>query len=409
MADFMTTTPEPKIADQPVRFFRHAAARIARHSLGQVAGCRTALAEPVRIQALHILTYALQLDEQWPLARDLLLLLADKLEQSSYRDGWLPLLEHGLRLSQQYQDRKTMAELQLRIGYLLQVSGQLAAACDHYADSATAFAEIGHPERRARVLNQYAYAVRQQQQRPRSMQLLQEALTLVAEEHPERANAFFVRGWLALDDCNWQGAADDFAKAVAILEKWGTSYQLACALRDLAVPLYWLHNLEEASNALQRAAVLFGHLNNQFQQAVVKMNWCIILLTHHQPTVALSLFVEAEPVFRQLHDDENLGKLYLNQGLAYRAVGKFQHSLHLLRAAISLFEQIGNSDWLANTVDELGLTLLQMGETQQAVTTFQEALTILATAPEPSSHRHNQIVGHLQTALQSVTPTKELW
>jgi hypothetical protein len=74
----------------------------------------------------------------------------------------------------------------------------------------------------------------------------------------------------------------------------------------------------------------------------------------------------------------------------------------LLQASISLFEQIGNPDWLANAVDELGVTRLQSGETQQAVATFQEALTILLTAPEPTVYRRNQITAHLQTALQSI-------
>ena len=86
MADIAIITPDSVAASHPAHFFRHAAARIARHSLGQIEQCNVALAEPVRIQALHILTYALQLEGQWLLARDLLLRLADKLEQSSYRE-----------------------------------------------------------------------------------------------------------------------------------------------------------------------------------------------------------------------------------------------------------------------------------------------------------------------------------
>ena len=402
MADIAIITPDSVAASHPAHFFRHAAARIARHSLGQIEQCNVALAEPVRIQALHILTYALQLEGQWLLARDLLLRLADKLEQSSYRAGWLPLLEQGLHLSQQHQDAKTTAELHLRIGYLLQLSGQFEAACTHYAAGATTFAQVGQPERRARVLNRYAYTARQQQKPTQAWQLVQEALALVADDHPEQGNAYLVRGWLAVDERHWQAACADFAKAVAILRRNGTPYQLACALRDLAVPLHMLQRDEEAISVFQQAAALFGQLDNHFQQAVVKMNCGIIYLARQQPALALDLFTEAEPIFRQLHDQENLGKLYLNQGLAYRAAGKLHHSTHLLQASISLFEQIGNPDWLANAVDELGVTRLQSGETQQAVATFQEALTILLTAPEPTVYRRNQITAHLQTALQSI-------
>jgi tetratricopeptide (TPR) repeat protein len=399
MANVGITAPDCN-ADHPAHFFRQAAVRVARHSLHQLEQCCTAITEPIRVQALHILTYALQLEGQWPLACDLLLLLADKLEQSSYREGWLPLLAKGLQLSQQHQDAKTTAELHLRIGYLLQLSGQLDAACTHYAAAGAAFAHIGQPERRARVLNRYAYTTRQQQKSVQALQLVTEVLSLVADDHPERANAYLVRGWLAFDERHWQDACTDFAKAVAILRRNGTPYQLACALRDLAVPLHLLQRDVEALNAFQEAAALFGQLDNHFQQAVVKMN-CGIIHLAQQPALALDFFAGAEPIFRQLHDQENLGKLYLNQGLAYRVTGKLHRSTHLLQASISLFEQIGNPDWLANAVDELGVTFLQLGETQQAITTFQEALTILSTAPEPTSYRRNQIARHLQTALHS--------
>ena len=402
MADLAPSAFIPAVAQQPAHFFRHAAVRIARHSLGQIEQGGETLAESVRMQALHILTYALQLEDQWPLARDLLLLLADKLEQSGHREGWLPFLEQGLRLSQQQQDTRTTAELHLRIGYLLQLSGQLEDACTHYAAGVIAFAQVGQPERRARALNRYAYTVRQQQNRVLAFQLIQDALTLVADDHPERANALLVHGWLAFDERHWQDACDYFAKAVAILKKNGTPYQLACALRDLAVPLHLLHRDEEAITTFQQAATMFAQMNNRFQQAVVKMNGGIVYLAQQQPASALTLFSEAEPTFRQLCDDENLGKLYLNQGLAYRAAGKLHQSLHRLQASVSLFEQIGNLDWIANAVDELGVTLFQMGELHQAMSKFQEALTILATAPESFTYRQRQIVEHLQTARQSI-------
>ena len=73
---------------------------------------------------------------------------------------------------------------------------------------------------------------------------------------------------------------------------------------------------------------------------------------------------------------------------------QLQLSARLLQAAIELFEQIGNLQWLANAVDELGLTLLQAGETNQAITTFQEALTILTAVPESSTYQRNEITQH---------------
>lgn len=402
MAELATSVLIPSVSQQPAHFFRHAAVRIARHTLGQIEQSGARLAEPVRIQALHILPYALHIDDQWPLARDLLLRLADKLEQSGHREGWLPFLEQGLRLSQQQQDTKTMAELHLRIGYLLQLSGKYAAACAHYAASTTAFRDIGQFDRCARVLNRYAYTARQQQKRAQALHLVEEAFRIVSADHPEWANACLVRGWLAFDEQHWQEAHEHFRKAVTALTQHGTSYQLACALRDLAGALHLLERNDEAITTYKQALASFAQLGNQFQQAVIMMNLGVVYLVDQQPSSALAYFAQAEPTFQQLHDREHLSQLYLNQGIAYRMSEQPHHSVRLLQAAIELFEQIGNAEWLANAVDELGVTFLHMGETNRAVTTFREAMTILTSAPETSVSRVKEITEHLQAALRSL-------
>ena len=402
MADITPIAMTTNAVHHPPHFFRHAAVRIARHSLGQIQRCEQALPASVRIQALHILTYALALEEQWPLARDLLLRLSDKLEQSGYREGWLPLLERGLHLSQQHHDVTAMAEIHLRLGYFLQLSGKFVEACTHYAASATAFRAAGQTERCARVLNRYAYTARQQHKRAQAFHLVDEAFRLVTAVHPEHANTCLVRGWLAFDEQQWQAACDYFGKAVAILRDHGSPYQLACALRDLAAALHLLERNEEAITTYQQAMALFAPLGNYFQQAVITMNIGVIRLVCQQAPSALDCFGQAEPIFRQLYDHEHLSQLYLNQGIAYRMCGQVQHSVRLLQAAIELFEPIGNLEWLANAVDELGVTLLHMGDTKRAITTFQEALTILAATPDLSTYRRREITEHLHTALQSL-------
>lgn len=383
--------------NNPPLFFRQAAVRATQRSLAQVQTCGEILSAQIRIQALHILDYALHLDNHWPLARELLLLLADKLEQSGYREGWLAFLEHGLRLSQQYKDRTATAELHLRIGYLFQLHGKPDAACHHYAASTSGFAQSGQLDRRARVLNRYAFTTWQQQKLPQALQLVNEARQLVADTHPEQANALLVRGWIFFSNNDWSESFACFAQSAAILQTNGTRYQLACALRDLGAPLQRLTRYAEAIECYHQALALFDQLDNRFQQAVVRMNLGIIYFSCQQMTAALELFAQAEPIFRQLHDQEHLGKLYLNQALVYRALDNFPISERLLRASIALFEQLGNLDWWANTVDELGVTLLHMGERQQAIVTFQAALAILDNAPhECAEELRTTIVSHLR-------------
>jgi tetratricopeptide (TPR) repeat protein len=385
--------------EHPPHFFRQAARRVAERSLVQIQQGDEQLAAAIYTQALHILPYALQMTDHWPLARDLLLLLTDKLEQRGEWASLLPYLEHGLRLSQQHHDHYATAEIHLRMGYLFQMKGQLTAAEQAYVASSTGFAEIGHPERYARALNRCAFTAWQQHRLAQALVLVNQARTVVGTTHPEQGNALMVQGWILFTQRNWRESHNAFAQAVVILQQSGSRYQLACALRDLAAPLQMLTRYTEAAAHYQQALALFEQLGNRFQQAVIQMNLGVIALTSQQPTAALELFMRAEPIFRHLHDYEHLGKLYLNQALAHRTLGEFATSVRLLQASIELLAQLGNPDWWADSVDELGVTYLHLGEPHQAIATFHTALAILGDTDPAFADQRAEIAEHLQAAL----------
>ncbi|MBV7334284.1 hypothetical protein KFU94_39820 [Chloroflexi bacterium TSY] len=46
-------------------------------------------------QTLHTLDYSLRVSDTWPVTRDVLTLLAPKMEQAGYRDDWYPFLGGG--------------------------------------------------------------------------------------------------------------------------------------------------------------------------------------------------------------------------------------------------------------------------------------------------------------------------
>lgn len=361
MAIVLETSTDRYSTDNPSLFFHHAAVRMTQRSLMQVQTCGEAMSDEVHVQALHILNYAMHLDVEWSLTSALLLQLADKFEKRGHREGWLTFLLQGLHLSQKYDDRIATAELHLHIGYLYQLSGNLGDACTNYAASAAGFAEVGHDKRRARALNRYGFTVWQQQKPRLALQLINDAQQLVDDNHPEYANSLLVKGWIYFGDQNWETSLWCFNQSVVILQASGNQYQLACALRDLGAPLQKLMRYEEAITSYQRAIDLFDKSHNRFQKAVVNMNLGVVYIMYQQATLALQHFNSAEPVFRQLHDQEHLGKLYLNQALAYRINGNLSMSERLLRASIALFNRLGNSAWKTNAVEELQTTLMQMG------------------------------------------------
>src|SRR5688500_9925781 len=87
--------PEAPGADYPA-LFRAYVLRGLQHVLACVRATADLLADDVREEALHTLSFALRLDDAWPLVRDLLLAMAPKLEQVGYRDDWILYLVKGV-------------------------------------------------------------------------------------------------------------------------------------------------------------------------------------------------------------------------------------------------------------------------------------------------------------------------
>ena len=108
--------------------FRRYVVRGAEHALATIAETTAAMGADGQEQALHTLTYALDLPEAWPLARDLLVNLAPLLEQAGYRDNWQPYLEQGIDRCHSTGESAAEGELRLQLGVLHQLRGRLDEA-----------------------------------------------------------------------------------------------------------------------------------------------------------------------------------------------------------------------------------------------------------------------------------------
>jgi tetratricopeptide (TPR) repeat protein len=172
------------------RTFRTFIVATTEHILQQVKQSIAVLEPAAREQALHILSFALALDEAWPPVRDLLLTLAPKLEQMGLRSDWLPYLERGAAESNKHQDRLAKAELSLHIGHLYRLLSQFDHARQWLLRSVEEFCAIDQPLGQARALNQLAYLTWQQHSYAEAEQLATTALELLPNTDPERASSY---------------------------------------------------------------------------------------------------------------------------------------------------------------------------------------------------------------------------
>jgi tetratricopeptide (TPR) repeat protein len=381
--------------------FRRYIARGADCVLAQVQAPAGLLPHETRVQALHVLSYALNLSAAWPVVRDLLLAMAPKMEQAGYRDEWIPYLERGLAQSQLQDDQRAYANLNRHLGFLFQLRSKFEQARRHYAASAETYKALGEPREHAFLLNRLAYVARLQRRFREAEQLAQAALQLLPADDVDRATSYFVLGWVALDAHKLDEGIDYFTQSLTIFSTHDDRRQVARRLRDLATALLWQQRYEEALLHFQQADLLFGELQDPYEQAATWLNLGVVHLFLSQAEEALRIFARAEPVLRRTQNTESLAMLCNNQGIAYRQLRCWRQAQLALHESIALWRELENREGLVNVLDELGLTYLAAGLHQEATYTFHEALTILEQMVDDPSYgsRRDELHQHLEMAL----------
>ena len=147
-------------------------------SLARVGASDGPPSEADRRQAWHTLSYALDVDQLWPLACELLLVLAPKLEQAGFRETWLAFLMRGVQAARLYRDHRAVAELTYHAGMIYRYLSRYDEAHALLSDSAAIAAQLGQSTRQRRALNQLAYVEYERAHYLTAEQLAQQSLEL---------------------------------------------------------------------------------------------------------------------------------------------------------------------------------------------------------------------------------------
>jgi len=224
------------LPDYPDLFQQYVVRSVALAHATITAGAPHFLAE-ARERALHTLRFALTLDAAWPGARDLLLLLAPKMEMSGHRDDWISYLERGVAFSQEQDDHRAEAELRLYVGELLRLRSKFELARQWLNASIATFTALGENQGQARALNQLAYVDWQQHRYHEAEDLAQTALTLLDGADPERATCFSRLGLVAIDRQQWEVAERYHRDALQIRQTQDDQRKIAWSLQNLGYAL----------------------------------------------------------------------------------------------------------------------------------------------------------------------------
>lgn len=390
----------------PAKFTRYLARNVA-YLLALVQGPPASLSTAFCAQALHTLSFALHTPAVWSETRTLLLALAPKLEQAGLRDEWIPYLQKGVVQAQALGDDSAAAELNLHLGYLLQLRNNHQAAHDCFTAGAAAFAGAGDREKQARALNRLAFLARLHPASGDPVALAQAALALLGAENPERAASYVVLGWHAYDRRDWQRAVAYFEQALTIAQQQGNPRQIARRLRDLAAAWQMQGKYRTAIACYDAAIARFAAIDDAYDQAVAQMNLGVVHLALQDAQAALQHFALAELVFVRVQDRLHLAMLYNNRGIALRMLTRWLEAEHAFLHSIALNEAVDNRVELLNVTDELAMTYLHQGNVQLALVYLRKALDRLQqiTAHPAYPYWREKVMAHWQAALTAAAHT----
>ena len=366
--DTLPTSPYPQLFHEFILTTLH----YVRDRVQRVSGL---LPDELRRQALHTLgEYGFDLPVAWPLTRELLLLLAPKLEQAGLRDEWMPYLQRGITRCHATTEAAYQGWFHFHLAVLYEFRARYAQAEEQFAASAACFVRSGEQRQQAIALSRLGFIIALQNRYQAAVQLAENALLQLPEKDPARAYAYSTLGVATYAKGEWIVAHEHLQNALMHWQAEKNQRQIARALRNLGPPLRQLKRFTEASQCYEQAIALFDALPDPREAAITRMNLGNIYLETEASAQALTLYEWAEPVLQAYRDDLHLARLYFNRGLAQRNLQHWSAAEGALQAALLRWQQLdGQTPMVATLYIELMRLYRLQSRQLEAETMFTQA------------------------------------
>lgn len=299
------------------------------------------LPDELRRQALHTLSrYAFRLSAAWPLTRDLLLLLAPRMEQAGLRDEWMPFLARGISQCQAESERVYQGWFHFHLAVLCELRARYDEAETQFVAGAACFAESGDRRQQAVALSRAGFVVALQGGYARALQLVHDAQHQLPANDSALAYVYSTLGLSAYGQQQWLVAHDCFQNALQIWQAEQNPRQIARALRNVGPALRQLKRFTEAIHCYEQAIACFDTLPDPREAAVTRMNLGNVYLETAAAERALVLYHGAEPVLQAYQDDLHLARLYFNCGLAHQELHQWSAAEAIWLTSLQRWQQI---------------------------------------------------------------------
>ncbi|MCB0064152.1 MAG: tetratricopeptide repeat protein [Caldilineaceae bacterium] len=346
------------------------------------------LSEQTRQNARHLLeTYALDFPAAWPQTRDLLLLLAPKLEQAGYREPWLATLLTALQRSEAVADQAATAQIHYHIGEICRLASRHAEAERRLQISRSLFAAQEEATKEAQCLNRLAYLLLRIDRFPEAIAFATQAMQLVEENSLEYSMSLSALGLVAELQTRSVDAEQYHRRALEIRQAYNVRKEIAWSMQNLGITLRQRGEFEESTRCLRDALHLLAAEEDIAHKAIVQMNLAANYQITGEPQRALGLLSEAESAFNRVSDEFNFAKLLTTKGLCYLALRSYEQAESAFTMSAELFDKYDSLGWRLNALDGVGITYLEREWYARALQLFESIAQKLPDIEGTAAHR----------------------
>ena len=297
----------------------------------------------------------------------------------------IQLFEKGYEGSIRSPSRKQGVRIFCRRGDLYLSLSDYQAATDDYTKALELSRSLGSKKLECLCLTRMAEASRMKGDIHESLSLLEEARAIASKSHDSAGEIIATH---AIGKVLWhQGKIEDsfqFMKA---------ALQLADRAKDETQKPALLHNLgsvrwaqakyDEALVYYKRSKDMCEKIGDEHQRAVTLNSLGSVHMDMSETARAMEYYAEALETFTRIGDRRNISTSLQNTACCSFWLGDFGLALERIEAAVSLKEEIGDVSGLAVALTTWGEILREMGDTDSAMRTHYQAVT-LADKEEPS-------------------------
>ncbi len=370
------SSDDPGVADYG-RLFASYMAGALETSLARVRAERGQPSDRDRRQAWHALSYALKVDLLWPLACELLLALAPKLEAAGFREEWLAYLQRGMEEARVHGDRRALAELQYHAGTIYRYLDRYDEADAVLLESRGIAATLSMPTLHALVLNQLAYVAQEREQYPVARQFALEALAIPAVSDSARATANGILGILATEAKAYEEAILLHLEALTIRRQLNERRTMAWSLQNIGRALNLQGRHEEAIQYLHEAVAILESLQDEYHLAIVRNNLGEAFRRVGDYEAAMTQILSARRAAHRLGATKPFAYTNLSLGLTYLALECFVEAVPAFASAVESFGQVSATGEELNAADGLALAYMANGEYELAERVLESLLSRL--------------------------------